>query len=90
MTSEPSAHEPSSGGFCAIVGSTRRSDGLPSVAPLMCWGRGPDARQLSSTSSQPVLDVDPGQHHGCALLADGSVSCWGTDPDGLGLLEGPP
>ena len=48
------------------------------------------SRQSPPTFSQPILDGDLGVHHGCALLEEGSIACWGADPDGLGLLDGPP
>ena len=62
---------------------------------VACWGAGRDGELgdgLATDSSAPVTvlgvttatDVDVGQGHSCALLADGNVSCWGRTP-GNGL-----
>ena len=58
---------------------------------LWCWGAN-NYQQLSGTSSgssefhvpthvgalpQPVVDFGVGSHHTCALLASGTLTCWG-------------
>lgn len=61
------------GHICAVVrqqaGSMQRS--------LQCWGIN-DYGQCTVPANLPdVVDVVAGQYHTCALLADGSVRCWG-------------
>ena len=67
---------------CAIAG-----DGQ-----VMCWGANNNgqlgngnsgldalsAAPVAATTSQPAVEVQAGQSHSCARLADQTVECWGT------------
>ena len=58
------------------------------VALLACGGGIPtptDPTVSATTASSgrgPVTHIECGDHYTCAVLKDGSLSCWGTDRDG--------
>jgi len=74
------------GSSCALIADGR----------VKCWGQdrygqlgdGTVFQPVSSTSAQPVVGVTTatalavGLQHACAVLAGGSVTCWGSDTAG--------
>lgn len=60
---------------------------LNDAGQMFCWG---DTQMFGGTAESPVmqptvpdgkkvLQLGPGQDHGCALLEGGQVQCWGAD-----------
>ncbi len=63
------------GGTCAI----------DNAAKLWCWGAiapGLKARTTPQVLLENVAQVSLGGDHGCALMKDGSVACWGGNGSG--------
>ena len=68
---------------------------------VSCWGRGNYGRLgngVTSDKSTPTLTsslgtgrtavaLSSGDHHTCAILDNGSVSCWGADPSAEWVME---
>lgn len=48
---------------------------------LICWGQNAHG-QAPALVSGPFTEVSAGLAHTCALRADGTVACWGYNPDG--------
>ena len=61
-------------GTTAGSDSCRMGDASP---PMQCW---PNAVSVIGLSS--VIQISLGELHSCALHADGTVSCWGSNADG--------
>lgn len=67
---------------------------LLNIGEVRCWGRNRygqigigNSSELSPTPQSPdgltgVVDIDAGENHVCAALADGSVRCWGRSEFG--------
>jgi alpha-tubulin suppressor-like RCC1 family protein len=88
----------------AVTAGDGHTCALLADGAVRCWGRN-DTGQLgngatlpadgSATPAQPVALGQParavaaGGFHTCAILADGSVRCWGADTDGQ-LGDGAP
>jgi len=82
-------------GFTDVSGSERSFCGVR-AGEVLCWGElyslfagGGGARSTpTSAGLRRATRVRLGSHHACALLSDGSVSCFGTD-DGHALGRPP-
>lgn len=84
-----------------LVAGTQHHCALRRAGELICWGDGswgklgpnspfgePSAWR-TMTFASPVLDVRISNEHSCALLADGSVWCWGLGGAGqTGAFDG--
>ncbi|BDG01729.1 Ig-like domain-containing protein [Anaeromyxobacter oryzae] len=82
----------------AISAGESHACALAQDGAIYCWGAndgqqvgidpavnaGPfsTAQRVSTGASTPAVAIDCGRAHTCALLADGSIRCWGKDDQG--------
>ncbi|HXY25552.1 MAG TPA: Ig-like domain-containing protein [Candidatus Acidoferrum sp.] len=79
-------------GVRKIVSGQLHSCALLGDGTAVCWGSNPDGQLGNGTNyatynAAPtpvadlthIIDLAAGQNHTCALMADGSVACWGHD-----------
>lgn len=92
------------GAFAMVAAGQGHGCGVKVDGALYCWGRnasgelglGASADQQIRTPQRVGADSDwatvaAGQNHTCAIRADGSLWCWGDNPDGqLGLGDTEP
>jgi cysteine-rich repeat protein len=81
-------------GVAAIVAGWTHTCALQTLGGAWCWGDGTYGQlgdgSTSATQSTPVQvfgvstgrGITVGQHHSCALLADGTGVCWGRNDQG--------
>jgi len=81
-------------GFTAIAAGANHTCAVTTGRTVTCWGdngQGQIGSSLASNSSTPVAvagfpgnatAVSAGGDHSCALIADGSVWCWGANGHG--------
>lgn len=76
--------------FRRLAAGSRNVCGVTDVA-VLCWGHGGllnepepirEATVVPLTTSAAIMHVGVGLTHACALLADGSVWCWGDNTGG--------
>ena len=94
VASCPSGGGSSSSSVPAIMASDSHTCALTSSGSVHCWGWGDSGRlgygnQIDrSRPGEPipglsgVIQIAPGQLHSCALVAGGSVHCWGDGTNG--------
>jgi alpha-tubulin suppressor-like RCC1 family protein len=80
--------------YVQIVETPRQGCGLTSGGKVACWGERGDPKIFTYTKTNtPTVPVEVpgisnavamgmGHNHGCALLSDGTVSCWGDNSNG--------
>lgn len=81
-------------GYTALGLGYRHSCAVTSEGVARCWGsnftgqlgRTPTGASLGSPGDvedlEGVVAISGGENHSCALLDDGSLTCWGDDADG--------
>ena len=81
-------------GATAIVAGNTHACALVAAGAVQCWGANESGelgnRTVSAYSSTPVpvwgltgaTAIAAGYQRTCALLADGTVKCWGNNPNG--------
>lgn len=84
-----SVHGGTSSNFCAVTDAGAVKCWGGNVFGVLGVGVGPSSSipvQVQGLS-EPAVSASVGTFHACALMASGSVSCWGSSYVGTGVLE---
>jgi hypothetical protein len=72
------------------IGEALAMCGVRSSGDFGCWGRGyDDDIRPAEPAGLRIVDLGLGATHACAVTTDHRVVCWGSDPDGEGVLDVP-
>lgn len=96
LAAAPAAHASAAEGKRALAFGSTHSCAIQNTGQVTCWGNNSSGKLggPNTTGNKPVtagitvsgindaVGVAVGQDHSCALLRDGTVSCWGSGRSG--------